>query len=173
MVSPAPFNLLQSRWPLFALALQVTRAVGVDRGPVMNRSPVKDGLETVSWPHSPFLLAGIESLFLFADDITYINSPEDTVERLQMEPIVQSVELRLEIIDRLVNVHHGYWEWRGSSFSTCSYPSVPPGRMTATSGDGEVAVHGNRPATAVQASLSGRGGTKGSAKDVGGVRSPA
>ena len=65
------------------------------------------GLETVSLPagygsdHIAFMLAGIDVIFLFADDVTYINSPLDTLEHLQPEPLAQSVELTLEIIERL------------------------------------------------------------------------
>ena len=51
--------------------------------------------------HIAFMLAGIDVIFLFADDVTYINSPLDTLEHLQPEPLAQSVELTLEIIERL------------------------------------------------------------------------
>ena len=51
--------------------------------------------------HIAFMLAGIDVIFLFADDVTYINSPLDTLEHLQIEPLAQSVELTLEIIERL------------------------------------------------------------------------
>ena len=51
--------------------------------------------------HIAFMLAGIEVIFLFADDVTYINSPLDTLEHLQIEPLAQSVELTLEIVERL------------------------------------------------------------------------
>ena len=52
--------------------------------------------------HLAFLLAGVEVIFLFADDVTYINSPLDTLEHLQREPLAQSVELTLELVERLV-----------------------------------------------------------------------
>ena len=51
--------------------------------------------------HIAFMLAGIEVIFLFADDVTYINSPLDTLEHLQAKPLAQSVELTLEVIERL------------------------------------------------------------------------
>ena len=51
--------------------------------------------------HIAFMLAGIDVIFLFADDVTYINSLLDTLEHLQPEPLAQSVELTLEIVERL------------------------------------------------------------------------
>ena len=51
--------------------------------------------------HVPFMLAGVEAVFLFADDITYINSPRDTVEHLEYEPIEQAAELVMEMIQAL------------------------------------------------------------------------
>ncbi len=51
--------------------------------------------------HVPFMLAGVEAVFLFADDVTYINSPLDTLEHLQREPLAQSVELTLELVEQL------------------------------------------------------------------------
>ena len=53
--------------------------------------------------HIAFMLAGIEVIFLFADDVTYINSPLDTLEHLQAKPLAQSVELTLEVIGRLAD----------------------------------------------------------------------
>ena len=53
--------------------------------------------------HIAFMLAGIDVIFLFADDVTYINSPQDTLEHLQPEPLAQSVELTLDIIERLAD----------------------------------------------------------------------
>ena len=52
--------------------------------------------------HVPFMLAGVESVFLFADDVTYINSPRDRVEHLEYEPIAHAVELALEVIEGLM-----------------------------------------------------------------------
>ena len=40
--------------------------------------------------HVAFMSAGVEAVFLFADDVTYINSPRDTVEHLEYEPIAQA-----------------------------------------------------------------------------------
>ena len=51
--------------------------------------------------HIPFMLAGVEAVFLFADDVTYINSPQDRVERLQYESIEQATELAMEMIQAL------------------------------------------------------------------------
>ncbi len=51
--------------------------------------------------HLPFLIAGIDTIFLFADDVTYINSPLDTLEHLETEPLAQAAEFTLAIIERL------------------------------------------------------------------------
>lgn len=51
--------------------------------------------------HVAFLSAGVESVFLFADDVTYINSPRDTVEHLEYEPIEQAAELTMEMLRAL------------------------------------------------------------------------
>ncbi len=51
--------------------------------------------------HVAFMSAGVEAVFLFADDVTYINSPRDTVEHLEYEPIAQSAELTMEMIQEL------------------------------------------------------------------------
>ena len=51
--------------------------------------------------HLPFMYAGIEILLIFADDFTYINSPEDTLERLQPEPMAQSAAIVLDVVQRL------------------------------------------------------------------------
>ena len=52
--------------------------------------------------HLPFLYAGIDAVFLFADDHTYINSPEDTLQRVGPEPMAQAVAIALEMVNRLV-----------------------------------------------------------------------
>ena len=51
--------------------------------------------------HVAFMSAGVEAVFLFADDVTYINSPRDTVEHLEYEPIAQATELTMEMIQAL------------------------------------------------------------------------
>lgn len=51
--------------------------------------------------HVAFILAGVDAVFLFADDVTYINSPADTLEHLEFEPLSQATELTLEMIERL------------------------------------------------------------------------
>ncbi len=48
--------------------------------------------------HVAFMSAGVEAVFLFADDVTYINSPRDTVEHLEYEPVEQAAELTMEMI---------------------------------------------------------------------------
>ena len=52
--------------------------------------------------HLPFLYAGMDAVFLFADDHTYINSPEDTLQRLEREPMAQAVAVVLGMVNRLV-----------------------------------------------------------------------
>lgn len=51
--------------------------------------------------HLPFINAGIDSITIWADDITYINTPQDTLKRLQPEPLAQATELTLEIVEQL------------------------------------------------------------------------
>lgn len=53
--------------------------------------------------HVAFLAAGVDTVFLFADDVTYINSPLDRVELLEYEPIEEAAELAMEMILRLSN----------------------------------------------------------------------
>lgn len=53
--------------------------------------------------HVAFVLAGVDTVFLFADDVTYINSPRDTVEHLEYDPIEQAAELTMEMIIELSN----------------------------------------------------------------------
>ena len=51
--------------------------------------------------HLPFLYAGIDAVHLLADDHTYINSPEDTLQRVQAEPMAQAVAIVLGMVNRL------------------------------------------------------------------------
>ena len=51
--------------------------------------------------HLPFLNAGIDAVFLLADDHTYINSPEDTLQRVAAEPMAQAVAIVLGMVNRL------------------------------------------------------------------------
>ena len=51
--------------------------------------------------HLPFMYAGIEILLVFADDFTYINSPEDTLRRPQPESMAQSAAIVLDVVKRL------------------------------------------------------------------------
>ncbi|MCY4085659.1 MAG: M28 family metallopeptidase [Actinomycetia bacterium] len=65
------------------------------------------GLKTVelsgmyAGDHLPFINAGIDSMTIWADDITYINTLQDTLERLQPKPLAQAAELALEIVEQL------------------------------------------------------------------------
>ena len=79
---------------LVELAVETAADIGFDLGTV-------DLGAGYGSDHIAFMLAGIDAIFLFADDVTYINSPLDTLEHLQPEPLAQSVELTLEIIERL------------------------------------------------------------------------
>ena len=76
------------------LAVEAAESIGIELGVV--DLPAGYGSD-----HIAFRLAGIDVIFLFADDVTYINSPQDTLEHLQIEPLAQSVELTLEIVERL------------------------------------------------------------------------
>ena len=76
------------------LAVEAAESIGIELGVV--DLPAGYGSD-----HIAFMLAGIDVIFLFADDVTYINSPQDTLEHLQIEPLAQSVELTLEIVERL------------------------------------------------------------------------
>ena len=51
--------------------------------------------------HVPFLYAGFDAVFLFAEDHTYINSPEDTLQRVGPEPMAQAVAIALGMVNRL------------------------------------------------------------------------
>ena len=51
--------------------------------------------------HVAFRLAGIESLFLFADDLSRLNSPADTLDHLEQEPVTQAAMLVLELVATL------------------------------------------------------------------------
>ena len=79
---------------LVELAVETAADIGFDLGTV-------DLGAGYGSDHIAFMLAGIDVIFLFADDVTYINSPLDTLEHLQIEPLAQSVELTLEIVERL------------------------------------------------------------------------
>ena len=81
---------------LVELAVETAADIGFDLGTV-------DLGAGYGSDHIAFMLAGIDVIFLFADDVTYINSPQDTLEHLQPEPLAQSVELTLDIIERLAD----------------------------------------------------------------------
>ena len=62
---------------------------------------VEEYPEAYGSDHLPFLYAGIDAVFLLADDHTYINSPEDTLQRVEAEPMAQAVAIVLGMINRL------------------------------------------------------------------------
>ena len=55
--------------------------------------------------HLPFQYAGIDFLFLFADRLDYINSPQDTIEHLDPKPMGQAAAIVLEMLERLSADH--------------------------------------------------------------------
>ena len=69
---------------LVELAVETAADIGFDLGTV-------DLGAGYGSDHIAFMLAGIDAIFLFADDVTYINSPLDTLEHLQPEPLVHRV----------------------------------------------------------------------------------
>lgn len=60
-----------------------------------------DDIRTRRSDHIPFLVAGAPTLFIYADNLDFINSPEDRVERLEAEPLSAAVALTLGIVQRL------------------------------------------------------------------------
>ena len=63
---------------------------------------VEEDVDAHGSDHLPFLYAGIDAVFLFAEDHTYINSPEDTLRRVGPEPMAQAVAIVLGMVNRLV-----------------------------------------------------------------------
>ena len=62
---------------------------------------VEEDLDAHGSDHVPFLYAGFDAVFLFAEDHTYINSPEDTLQRVGPEPMAQAVAIALGMVNRL------------------------------------------------------------------------
>ena len=73
---------------------QVAETIGIDL-------TVNEEHELIGSDHVAFLQAGIDTLLLFADDHTYINSPDDTLARLEAEPMGQAAAIAMRIIERL------------------------------------------------------------------------
>ena len=59
------------------------------------------GLDGASSDHAPFDEKGVSVLMVYADDLTYVNHPDDTVEHLDAEPIGQAVAVVLGVIHRI------------------------------------------------------------------------
>ena len=79
---------------LLVISLESADASGIEL--VVQEDPDAHGSD-----HLPFLYAGMDAVFLFADDHTYINSPEDTLQRLEREPMAQAVAVVLGMVNRL------------------------------------------------------------------------
>ena len=79
---------------LCRISLESADASGIEL--VVQEDPDAHGSD-----HLPFLYAGMDAVFLFADDHTYINSPEDTLQRLEREPMAQAVAVVLGMVNRL------------------------------------------------------------------------
>ena len=62
---------------------------------------VTTGLDGASSDHAPFDELGVSVVMVYADDLTYINHPSDTIQHLNSEPMGQAVAVVLGIIDRL------------------------------------------------------------------------
>ena len=60
-----------------------------------------DGLDGATSDHAPFDELGVSVVMVYADDLTYINHPSDTIEHLDAEPMGQAVAVVLGIIERL------------------------------------------------------------------------
>ena len=61
------------------------------------------GLDGATSDHSPFDENGVSAMMLYADDLRFINHPDDTVEHVDAEPIGQAVEVVLGIVERLAD----------------------------------------------------------------------
>ena len=64
---------------------------------------VSGGLDGASSDHSPFEERGVPFVMVYADDLRFINHPDDTVEHLDSEPIGQTVAVVLGAIERLAD----------------------------------------------------------------------
>ena len=63
--------------------------------------PVRRGLGTLGSDHLPFQYAGVDVLALYADDLSYINTPVDTVDHLDPIPLGHAVTVLEGVVDRL------------------------------------------------------------------------
>ena len=61
------------------------------------------GLDGASSDHAPFEEKGVPFVMVYADDLTYINHPSDTIQHLDSEPMGQAVAVVLGIIERLAD----------------------------------------------------------------------
>ncbi len=52
--------------------------------------------------HAPFIDAGVDVMFIYGNDLEYINSPEDTLERVEPEPMGHAIEIVMGVIEELI-----------------------------------------------------------------------
>ena len=64
---------------------------------------VTEGLDGASSDHAPFDEKGVPVVMLYADDLRFVNHPDDTIEHLDSEPIGQTVAVVLGVIERLAD----------------------------------------------------------------------
>lgn len=61
------------------------------------------GLDGATSDHAPFDERGVSVLMLYADDLRFVNHPDDTVEHLDTEPMGQTVAVVLGMVERLAD----------------------------------------------------------------------
>ena len=87
---------------LSALGSESLIAYATDAAEALNiEINATDGLDGASSDHAPFDELGVSVVMVYADDLTYINHPSDTIEHLNAEPMGQAVAVVLGIIERL------------------------------------------------------------------------
>ena len=64
---------------------------------------VTEGLDGASSDHAPFDEKGVPVVMLYADDLRFVNHPDDTVEHLDAEPMGQTVAMVLGIVELLAD----------------------------------------------------------------------
>ena len=52
--------------------------------------------------HLPFRYAGVDVLVLYADELSYINTPLDTIDHLDPVPMGQAAAMAVAVVERLV-----------------------------------------------------------------------
>ncbi len=52
--------------------------------------------------HAPFMDAGVDVMFMYGSDLQYVNSPEDTLERVEPEPMGHAIEIVMGVIEELI-----------------------------------------------------------------------